>query len=128
MDKYFCFANSCLIFRRPSHRFFSLVIADKIYDLELRIRNNLQLNCMLQWNYSVKSRAIRIPKNGRVTKILTYIIAETPIEFNAFTESEKELVFLNGKRSVVYSHSRGTSAQRVFDITLDKGILPFVTE
>ena len=70
----------------------------------------------------MKSRTLSIPKKGRVSKILNYVINDTPFEFNAYTEDEKEFVLVNGQRSVIYSHTKGNSGKRVINIILDKGM------
>ena len=70
----------------------------------------------------MKSKTLSIPKKGRVSKILNYVIGDIPIEFNAYTESEKEVVFVNGQRSMIYSHAKGNSVKRLINIILDKGI------
>lgn len=77
---------------------------------------------MLRWNGSRKTRSLAIPKAARLTKVLRYVTADTPIEFDAVTTNGQERVLVNGRRSEYYIHSAGKSNKRIFNVILDKGM------
>ena len=78
---------------------------------------------MLNWNDSSKSNSLKIPKQGKMRKTIEYVASQLPLQFDGITENDGARVHVNGRRSVIYSHSEGASTKRVFEIVLDKGTL-----